>query len=49
MRATSSAAAESLFTPRGEGTRIDHLVAQLLWVVSQSLEGGFFITIGRKL
>lgn len=39
---------ESLFTPRGEGTRIDHLVAQLLWAVSQSREGGFFITIGRK-
>ena len=41
--------AESLFTPRPCGTRIDHLVAQLLWVVSQSREGGFFITIGRKL
>ena len=41
--------AESLFTPRPPGTRIDHLVTQLLWVVSQSREGGFFITIGRKL
>jgi len=40
--------AESLFTPRSPGTRVDHLVAQLLWVVSQSREGGFFITIGRK-
>jgi SAM-dependent methyltransferase len=40
--------AETLFTPRGEGTRIDHLVAQLFWIVSQSREGGFFITIGRK-
>jgi 2-polyprenyl-3-methyl-5-hydroxy-6-metoxy-1,4-benzoquinol methylase len=41
--------AESLFTPRPPGTRVDHLVAQLLWVVSQSREGGFFNTIGRKL
>jgi SAM-dependent methyltransferase len=41
-------AGESLFTPRGPGARIDHLVNQLSWIVSQSREGGFFITIGRK-
>ena len=40
--------AESLFTPRSSGTRVDHLVAQLVWVVSRSREGGFFLTIGRK-
>ena len=41
------AAEESLFTPRPPGTRIDHVLTQLAWIVSQSREGGFFITIGR--
>jgi SAM-dependent methyltransferase len=39
---------ESLFAPRPSGTWIDHVVTQLAWIVSQSREGGFFITIGRK-
>jgi SAM-dependent methyltransferase len=30
------------------GSALDHLVTQLGWIVSQSREGGFFITIGRK-
>ena len=38
----------SLFAPRPAGSLIDHLLTQLWWVVSQSREGGFFITIGRK-
>jgi len=38
----------SLFSPRPPGTRVDHVLAQLSWVVSGSREGGFFITIGRK-
>jgi SAM-dependent methyltransferase len=41
-------AGESLFMPRSPGSPIDHVVTQLWWIVSQSREGGFFITIGRK-
>jgi SAM-dependent methyltransferase len=39
---------ERLFEPHAEGSRFDHLLAQLSWVFTQSREGGFFIIIGRR-
>jgi SAM-dependent methyltransferase len=39
---------EGLFQPARPGTRLDHLLAQLSWVVSGNREGGFFVLIGRR-
>jgi len=42
------AADEKLFEPHDPGSRLDHLLAQLGWIVTKGSEGGFFILIGHK-
>lgn len=39
---------ENLFAPHRPGGRMQHILRQLSWVVTQAREGGFFILIGRK-
>lgn len=41
-------AGERLFEPSPAGSRLEHLLAQLGWIVTKGGEGGFFILIGRK-
>src|SRR5262245_43846994 len=38
-----------LFERQNPGTSLDHLLCQLGWIFTQGREGGFFITIGRKM
>jgi SAM-dependent methyltransferase len=38
-----------LFQRQNPGTSLDHLLCQLGWIFTQGREGGFFITIGRKM
>ena len=40
---------ERLFEPHDPGGVLDHLVCQLGWTFTQGREGGFFLTIGRKM
>lgn len=40
--------AERLFEPRDPGSRWERIACQLLWIITQSREGGFFLTFGRK-
>src|SRR5262245_28161635 len=39
---------EKLFEPHDRGSRRDHWLAQLGWILTKGGEGGFFILIGRK-
>jgi SAM-dependent methyltransferase len=39
----------ALFEASEPGSPLDHLLCQLGWVFTQGKEGGFFITIGRKM
>ena len=39
---------DGLFTPTPPGTRLDHFLVQAIHIATGSLEGGFFIMIGRK-
>jgi ubiquinone/menaquinone biosynthesis C-methylase UbiE len=38
-----------LFERHNPGTPLDHFLCQLGWIFTQGKEGGFFITIGRKM
>jgi SAM-dependent methyltransferase len=40
---------ELLFEPHEPGNSMDHLLCQLKWIFTQGKEGGFFLTIGRKI
>jgi SAM-dependent methyltransferase len=40
---------DPLFAPHHPGSRLDHRLCQLGWIFTQGREGGFFITIGRKM
>jgi SAM-dependent methyltransferase len=40
---------DDLFRVRSPGSRLEHLLCQLGWVFSQGKEGGFYITIGRRM
>jgi SAM-dependent methyltransferase len=40
---------DRLFEPRDPGPPLDHLLCQLGWIFTQGREGGFFITIGKKM
>jgi hypothetical protein len=40
---------EALFAPRGAGHRVEHLLRQLGWIFTQGKEGGFFLTVGRRV
>jgi SAM-dependent methyltransferase len=42
-------AEEALFEPRPAGHRVEHVLRQLGWILTQGKEGGFFLTIGRRL
>lgn len=44
-RFTSS---DALFEPQPAGSRFEHLVCQLRWILTEGREGGFFVLIGRK-
>jgi SAM-dependent methyltransferase len=39
---------EKLFEAQPPGSRLEHLLAQLGWIVTKGAEGGFFLVIGRK-
>ena len=39
---------ERLFHHHRQGSRLEHLLSQLIWVITQEREGGLFILIGRK-
>jgi SAM-dependent methyltransferase len=39
---------EILFDPHREGSRFDHMIAQLGWVFTQGKDGGFFLMMGKK-
>ncbi len=40
---------DRLFEPHDPGSRLDHLLCQLGWIFTKGKEGGFYITIGRKI
>ena len=40
---------DRLFEPHDRGGPLDHLMCQLGWIFTQGKEGGFFITVGRKM
>ena len=40
---------DALFEPHDPGGALDHFLCQLGWIFTQGKEGGFFITIGKKL
>jgi len=40
---------DQLFEPHQPGGLLDHLLCQLGWIFTQGKEGGFYITIGRKM
>lgn len=42
-------AGQWLFQPQGPGRPLEHFLCQLGWIFSKGREGGFFITIGRKM
>jgi SAM-dependent methyltransferase len=39
---------ESLFDQRPKGSRLDHAIVQLQWLLTGGAEGGFFTMIGRR-
>ena len=39
---------EKLFNRHRRGSKLEHLVSQLFWFITQTREGGLFILIGRK-
>ena len=40
---------DQLFEPHDPGGALDHFLCQLGWIFTKGREGGFFITIGRKI
>jgi ubiquinone/menaquinone biosynthesis C-methylase UbiE len=40
---------DKLFERQDEGSYLNHLACQLSWIFTEGREGGFFITIGKKL
>ena len=39
---------EHLFNPHRRGTKLEHLISELFWSITQAREGGLFVLIGRK-
>jgi SAM-dependent methyltransferase len=40
---------DRLFEPHDPGGPLDHLLSQLGWIFTEGREGGFFLTIGKKV